>query len=156
MTRFWECPNCGEGRNRTGARRCIQCRREFSEVELTKVAKYDDPHQTPRVEVSELKDQPPTAKAGEVERRASKVEPSKRQPEGERWHYRTSWARVSEEGDEARMQKHLENWAAVGWELLSANAVQILSMHSERFSQVAPSTFSTYVIHHYFYWRRRA
>jgi hypothetical protein len=91
----------------------------------------------------------------EVEHRAPKAGPSKPQPEGE-WHYRTSWARVSEEGDEARMQKHLDNWAAAGWELLSANAVQMLSIHSEAFSQVGTSTFSSSVIRHYFYWRRRA
>ena len=74
-----------------------------------------------------------------------------------RWRYRSTWMRESEDGDGEAIEKHLDQWADAGWELVSANAVQYLMVKSAEapaLPGLMAMTYSTAVMRHYFYWRR--
>lgn len=45
---------------------------------------------------------------------------------GQCWKYRTTQVRGSHEGDDRVVREHLDKRAKEGWELVSANAVQML------------------------------
>jgi hypothetical protein len=74
------------------------------------------------------------------------------------WRYRTTWVRESEDGDREAIDKHLSELAEAGWELVNANAVQFLMVQSQQVATYAGAvamTYSTAVMRHYFYWKKR-
>ena len=74
-------------------------------------------------------------------------------PNGERWSYRASWLAPAEGEDAlALVNEHLEQWAKSGWELVSANAVQMLFIGPT--PNVPFTSSSAYHMRHCFYWRR--
>jgi len=73
-----------------------------------------------------------------------------------RWRYARSFRREQEDGDAEEVQRHLDEMADSGWELVSANAVQYLMIRTEpetSFPGPIPIVMSTAVMRHYFYWR---
>lgn len=81
-------------------------------------------------------------------------------PTAPRWRYRTTCISVFERSDEERTadkertNKHLDQWADAGWELISANAVQMLLIHPGSSGSATLQTYSSYYMRHYFYWRK--
>lgn len=65
--------------------------------------------------------------------------------------------RELEDGDTDAINKHLDQWAEAGWELVSANAVQYLTVKSDEvgsFPGPLAMTYSLSAMRHYFYWRK--
>ncbi len=78
------------------------------------------------------------------------------EPAGQRWRYRHTW--MSErpdhvEQDTKDINAHVDKWAQDGWELVSANAVQMLFIGAG--GPYNSETVSSFFTRHYFYWRKR-
>jgi hypothetical protein len=75
-----------------------------------------------------------------------------------KWLYRTTWKRDRDDAaDRESLEKHLDEMAGWGWELVSANAVQCLTIGADEipgFGVTTTKPYSTFFIRHYFYWRK--
>ena len=75
------------------------------------------------------------------------------EPGGARWSYTWTWCRDTGEEDEPRVTEMLDKWAAKGWELVSANAVWVMSVGTDAQMGIG-ITYSKGWVRHYFYWKK--